>query len=102
MIETWLNLFGLLLTGLGVLAAMRRASSRVRRCADCAIPQAAARASQVSNTPNHDRGPTWLGRRWGCPPPPQVSRQETSQKKSSSVWSSSAVLWFMRLPLFAC
>ena len=24
------------------------------------------------------------------------------QKKSSSVWSSSAVLWFMRLPLFAC
>ena len=38
----------------------------------------------------------------GVPAAASSVSSETSQKKSSSVWSSSAVRWFTRLPLFAC
>ena len=38
----------------------------------------------------------------GVPAAASSVSSETSQKKSSSVWSSSAVLWFTRLPHFAC
>jgi hypothetical protein len=50
----------------------------------------------------------FLGRRPAWVPCfiPDVARGRNADylvlKKSSSVWSSSAVLWFTRLPLFAC
>ena len=54
-----------------------------RRGRRSAIPQAGARASQVSSTPQSrslvQQSP-WLGPRWGCPPLPQVSRRRLRRR----------------------
>ena len=85
---------------LAMLAAMRRASSRVRRCSRAPGAALSDPAGCGASFPSQQHppimivGPT-VTMAWppmGVPAAASSVSSETSQKKSSSVWSSSAVL----------